>query len=220
MFIVWYQIWRLIRGLYILHPGHWSCSFVWYFNSMGSIQSCGLFSALVLSYTHCQLCPVMVLIYTWVQWSMCEGSVQILFQYWEGRDMIYFFENPAPSGVRDRTAGIATLAKLHVLTIAPCPSPFYSASWRPGRPIMPFTPPPQPPAENLLILSNISTLKYLCMNHKDARVFFNLKLSKISQLALSVSFEYQCYGSIAIIIIWRLVKTVPALKGLKRRPNR
>ena len=34
----------------------------------------------------------------------------------------YFSENPAPSGIRNRTAATSTSAERHALTIAPCPS--------------------------------------------------------------------------------------------------
>ena len=52
-FIVWYQIWRLISGLYNPPPplDPWTCSFVCCFNCTDSIQSCSHFGVLNLSYT-------------------------------------------------------------------------------------------------------------------------------------------------------------------------
>ena len=68
-FIVWYQVWTPIIGLYILPPGHWTCSFVCHSNSPGIIQSCSRFGALNLSYTLPSL-SYQVLILTWVKWSI------------------------------------------------------------------------------------------------------------------------------------------------------
>ena len=51
------------------------------------------------------------------------------------------------------------------------------------------------------------TLKYLRKNHVDGKFFFNLKSSYMFSLALSVSFEYLCYGSATIInILTRLTQ--------------
>ena len=72
-FIVWYQVWRPIIRLYILPPGHWTCSFVCHFNSTESIQSCSRFGALNLSYTLPSL-SYQVLISTWVKWSIWGWS--------------------------------------------------------------------------------------------------------------------------------------------------
>ena len=47
----------------------------------------------------------------------------------------------------------------------------------------------------------LTTLTYFCINHGDQTFVLNLKLSKISYLALIASFEYLCYGSTAIINI-------------------
>ena len=70
VFKVWYPVWRL----YILPPGHWTCSFMCHFNSPGSIQSFSRFGALNLSYTLPSL-SFQVLIFTWVKWSIWEWSV-------------------------------------------------------------------------------------------------------------------------------------------------
>ena len=47
----------------------------------------------------------------------------------------------------------------------------------------------------------LTTLKYLCINYGDQRVFFNLKSSYINVLVSSDSFQHPCYGSAAIINI-------------------
>ena len=47
---------------------------------------------------------------------------------------------------------------------------------------------------------NLTALKYLSINHGDQRSFFNLKSSYMYYSALSASFEYLCYGSMAIIM--------------------
>ena len=69
----------------------------------------------------------------------------------------------------------------------------------------------------------LATLNYFCLNNKKKKFFFNLKSSEMSQLPLSGSFEYLCYGSTAILNILfcpvrnRLNLTStdgPALKGL------
>ena len=54
-------------------PGHWTCSFVCYFNSPGSIQYCSRFGALNLSHTLPSL-SYQVLIFTWVKWSIWGWS--------------------------------------------------------------------------------------------------------------------------------------------------
>ena len=74
VFIVWYQVWRPIMGLDILPPGHWTCSFMYHFNSPGSIQSCSHIGALNLSYT-LPFLSYQVLIFTWVKWSIWGWSV-------------------------------------------------------------------------------------------------------------------------------------------------
>ena len=51
-------------------------------------------------------------------------------------------------------------------------------------------------ALNLQYTLILKTLKYLYINHGDQRVFFNLKSSKMSWLALSGLFENLGYGSI------------------------
>ena len=79
-------------------------------NSTESIRSCSHFGALNSSYTLPSL-SYQVLIFTWVKWSIWGLSV------WhknttskqcpniERRETWYFSENPAPSGIRNRTAG-------------------------------------------------------------------------------------------------------------------
>ena len=43
----------------------------------------------------------------------------------------------------------------------------------------------------------VKVLNFFYENHGDQRVFFNLK-SSMSYLAVSVAFEYVCYGSTVI----------------------
>ena len=45
----------------------------------------------------------------------------------------------------------------------------------------------------------LTTLKYVCINHGDQRVFINLKLSKRSYSAVSALFECLCYWSKSIL---------------------
>ena len=109
-FIVWYQVWRPIIRLYILPPDHWICSFVCHFNSTESIQSCSRFGALNSSYTLPSL-SYQVLIFTWVKWSIWgwsalpKDTTSYKCPKIERGETWYFSENPAPSGIRNRTAG-------------------------------------------------------------------------------------------------------------------
>ena len=109
-FIVWYQVWRPIIRLYTLPSGHWTCSFVCHFNFTESIQFCSHFGALNLLYTLPSL-SYQVLIFFWVTWSIWGWSAlpkdTTLKQCpkIERGETLYFSENPAPSGIRNRTAG-------------------------------------------------------------------------------------------------------------------
>ena len=102
-FIVWYQVWRPIIRLYILPPGHLTCSFVCHFNSTESIQSCSRFGALNLSYTLPYL-SYQVLIFTWVKWSIWgwsalpKDTTSQQCPKIERGETWYFSVNSAPSG--------------------------------------------------------------------------------------------------------------------------
>ena len=108
------QVYSLISSIssdfYILSTGHWTCSFVCHLNSTESIQSCSHFGALNLSYTLPSL-SYQVLIFTWVKWSIWGLSVlpkdttSKQCPNIERGETWYFYENPAPSGIRNRTAG-------------------------------------------------------------------------------------------------------------------
>ena len=80
------------------------------FQLPGSIQSCSRFGALNLSYTLPSL-SYQVLIFTWVKWSIWGWSVlpkdtpSYPCPKIERGETWYFSENPAPSGIRNRTVG-------------------------------------------------------------------------------------------------------------------
>ena len=109
-FIVWYQGWRPFIRLYILPPGHWTCSFVCHFNSTESIQPCSHFGAFNLSYTLPSL-SYLVLIFTWVKWSIWgwsafpKGTTLKQCPKIERGETWFFSENPARSRIRNRAAG-------------------------------------------------------------------------------------------------------------------
>ena len=84
--IVLYKVWRFIRRLYNLLPGHWTCSFVCHFNSTESIQSCSHFGALNLSYT-------LPYVSSFSQLKHVTTS-----QRWEERNTIIFIWKPVPRG--------------------------------------------------------------------------------------------------------------------------
>ena len=67
----------------------------------------------------------------------------------------------------------------------------------------------------------LTALKYACKNHtmETKEVFLNLKSSQLSQLALSDSFEYLCYGSTAIRNIFTLTVRRSSLDIDFRREN-
>ena len=72
-FIVWYQVWRFIIQLYILHCGNWPCSFMCHFNSTESIPSHSHFGALNLSQ------QAQNGISTWNPRRRCGFHMEILF---------------------------------------------------------------------------------------------------------------------------------------------
>ena len=81
-----------------------------HFNSPGSIQSCSRSGALNLSYT-LPFLFYQVLIFTRIKWSIRGWSVlpkdtpSLQCPKIEREETWYFSENPAPSGIRNRTAG-------------------------------------------------------------------------------------------------------------------
>ena len=93
-----------------LPPGHWTCSFMCHLNSTESIQSCSRLCALNLSYTLPTL-SYQVLIFTWVKWSIWglsalpKDTTSKQCPNIERGETWYFSENPASSGIRNRTAG-------------------------------------------------------------------------------------------------------------------
>ena len=122
------QVYSLISNissdLYIFTP--WSLDLFIRVLSTESIQSCSHLGALNLSYTLPSL-SYQVLIFTWVKWSI--WGLTALPKYTTSKqcanicrgEILYFFENPAPSGIQNRTQA-AISAKLRALIIAPCPS--------------------------------------------------------------------------------------------------
>ena len=102
---MWCQIWRLISQLYILSPGHLTCSFVCHCNSTESIQYRRQFSALNLSYTLPSLSVYQILVYAWDKWSAWgrsdspRGTTSRQCPNIERRKTWYFSDNPALSGV-------------------------------------------------------------------------------------------------------------------------
>ena len=113
------QVYSISSDFYILPPGHWTCSFVRLLISTESIQSCSHFGALNLSYTVPSL-SYQVLIFTWFKWSIFGFNAlprDITSKQGpniERGETWYFSENPAPSGIRNRTAG-SDNAKLRAL---------------------------------------------------------------------------------------------------------
>ena len=92
---------------------YWTYSFVCHLNSTESIQSCSHFGALNLLYTLPSL-SYQVLIFTWVKWNIWglsalpKGTTTKQCPNIEGGETWYFSGNPAPSGIRNRTAGSDT----------------------------------------------------------------------------------------------------------------
>ena len=122
----WYQVWRSVFRLYILPPGHWTCSFMCHFNSPGSIQSCSRFGALNLSYTLPSL-SYQVLIFTWVKWRI-QGEVHCpKTQHLNNAPRLRGEKHDISLKILHQ-AGFetarqaATTAERHALAIAPCPS--------------------------------------------------------------------------------------------------
>ena len=60
----------------------------------------------------------------------------------------------------------------------------------------------------------LTALKYFCIDHGE-QVFFNLKSSWLSLLALSFSFKYPCYGSLTVrnILILSVLYNYNVLEG-------
>ena len=108
------QVYSLISSIspdfYILPPGHWTCSLVYHLKSTESIQSCSHFGAMDLTYTLPSL-SYQVLIFTWVTWSiggfsaLPKDTTSKQSPNIEREETWYFSENPAPSTIRNRTAG-------------------------------------------------------------------------------------------------------------------
>ena len=108
-------------------PGHWTCSFVCYFNSTESIQSCSHFAAHCTYRTHCYLYP------NWYSFSpesneTFEGEVPCLrtqhrniVPRLRGEKHDFSQKILHQAGFETARQG-ATLSKRHALTIAPCPS--------------------------------------------------------------------------------------------------
>ena len=92
-----------------LSPGHWICSVLCHLNSTESIQSRSHFGALNLSYTLLSL-SYQVLIFTWVKWSILrlsalpKDTTSKQCPNIERGETWYFYRNPAPNGIWNRTA--------------------------------------------------------------------------------------------------------------------
>ena len=100
MFIAWYQVFH--PTFTCLSLGDRTCSFVCHLNSTESIQSCSHFGA---SYTLPSL-SYQVLIFTWVKWTdLPKDTTSKQCPNIERRETLYFSQNPAPSRIRNRTAG-------------------------------------------------------------------------------------------------------------------
>ena len=54
MFIVWYQVWRLIIRFYILPLGYWSCTIS---TPRGACSPAAISAHCTYRVTHCHLCP-------------------------------------------------------------------------------------------------------------------------------------------------------------------
>ena len=109
-FIVRYQVWRPIIGLYILPSGHWTCWFMCHFNSPGAYSP----AAVSVHWTYRTHCHLFLTRYSFSPESseafggemscprthhLNNGSKMERGETW------YFSENPASSGIRNRTAG-------------------------------------------------------------------------------------------------------------------
>ena len=119
-----YSLIPIIR-LYILPPGHWTCSFVCHLNSTESIESCSRFGALNSSYALPSL-SYQVLILTKASEAF-EGEVpcprtqhlnNVSRLRGEKHDIYLKILHHAAGFETARQAAIST--ERHALTIAPC----------------------------------------------------------------------------------------------------
>ena len=107
-FIVWYQVWKPIIRLYILPPGHLTCSFVCHFHGEHTvlqpswrIELIVHIAISVLPGTHFHLSQVKHLRVK----CLAQNTTSWQCPQIERGETWYFSENPAPSGIRNRTAG-------------------------------------------------------------------------------------------------------------------
>ena len=106
-FIVWYQVWSAIIRLYILPPGHWTCSIVCHFNFM---ESPAAVSAHWTYRIHCHLCSTRYS-FTPVSSKALEGEVPFPRTQYQNNVPIelgvtwHLSENPVQSRVGNCTAG-------------------------------------------------------------------------------------------------------------------
>ena len=103
------QVYSLISSLNILLPGHWTVRVPFQLHG----DSPTAIPVHLTYHTHCHLCPTRYS-FTPESTEAREGKVSCpspqhrnnvpIFRG-EKYDMIYLYENPAPSGVRNRTVG-------------------------------------------------------------------------------------------------------------------
>ena len=103
-------IWSISSDFYMFTPWSLDLFIRVPFPPHGYIQSCSHFGALNLSHTLPSL-SYQVLIFTWVKWSiwgwsaLSKDTTSSQCPKIERGETWYFSENPAPSGIRNRTPG-------------------------------------------------------------------------------------------------------------------